>query len=159
MTDVWLIFIVFWWGLGVVWVFFGGCFGSPRGGITFPHREAGYSHYGDRSRSTGRQDIRTKPCFFMLFGKLCRPRVRVFAQHSHAEIPSAGSRVGGLAELPRNGRTQPVVVCPAKRSRIRGVPDSAKRRRLTGKQADGARPLMESFFAVLSSSACVPSVA
>ena len=73
-------------GLGVVWVFFGGCFGSPSGGLTLHRREAGYSHFGDQSESAGRPDIRTKTlfcvCVCVFLGSLVRPRVRVFGQHS-----------------------------------------------------------------------------
>ena len=55
---------------------------SLRGGLAFPRREAGYSHLGDRSRSAGRRDIQTKPCFLLRFCSLGRPRVRVFGQRS-----------------------------------------------------------------------------
>ena len=68
--------------LGFVWVFFGGCFGSPGGGLTLHRREAGYSHFGDQSESAGRPDIRTKTLFFVYFGSLVRHRVRVLGQHS-----------------------------------------------------------------------------
>ena len=58
---------------------------SLRGGLAFPRREAGYSHLGDRSRSAGRRDIRTKPCFLMFFGSLGRSMVRVFGQRSNGQ--------------------------------------------------------------------------
>ena len=69
--------------LGGVWWLFGLVLGRPAcrkhfsppggrifalGGSVWKRREAGYSN---------------ESCVFSVFGKLCRPRVRVFAQHSN----------------------------------------------------------------------------